>query len=93
MDIKEFCAQFATQKKPAIKCGNVYSEGAIAYSYGSHYPMAILRGNRAFINSTSYSMSTSRQVSRMRCALNSAGYTITERDTDAMRALVSAARP
>ena len=88
MNARELAAQFAKQSKPNGKAGNLYYAGAVCYSFGSHYPAAIIRGTRVFINSDSYSRSTSRQVSRLRAALSDAGYAITERDTEAMRALL-----
>lgn len=93
MNIKEFCQQFARQQKSTLKCGNVYSRGRVAYSYGEHYPMAIIRGSRAFINSDRYSLTTSHQCSYMRAALAAAGYELSPRNTDEMRCLARDSTP
>lgn len=87
MNAKELAAAFAAQQKASGKAGNLYFNGRVCYSYGPHYPAAIIHGNRAFVNSDSYSSSTSRQVSRLRSALDARGFVITPRDTEAMREL------
>lgn len=91
MNRQQLCEQFARQRKPEGKASNLYYRGRVAYSYGSHFPAAILQGTRAFVNSDSYSMSTSRHMSALRRALESEGFTLTPRTTDEMRQLARGA--
>lgn len=89
MNPKECAAEFARQRKPKGKASALYYVVPVAYSYGPHFPAAIIRGTRAFVNSDSYSSTTSRHMSTLRAALREAGFTLTPRDTDEMRALVA----
>ncbi len=84
MNRQQLAQQFARQEK---KTGNLFFEGQVCYSYGRHFPIAVLRGSHAFYNSDSYSPSTSRQQSAIRNALVSAGFTITPRDTAELQAM------
>lgn len=88
MDMKKLAAEFAAQNKPAGKAGNVYYKGAVIYSYGAHFPIAYIRGGRAFFNSDGYSRSTSRHKSTVRAALSA--YVISERTTAELRDLIRA---
>ena len=90
MNRKELAREFAAQNKAKGKASALYYVGRVCYSYGEHFPAAILRGTRAFVNSDTYSSTTSRHMSALRSALDSAGYTLTPRNTDEMRALVNA---
>jgi hypothetical protein len=89
MSRKDVAADFAAQKKAKGKASALYFEGPIAYSYGPHFPIAIIRGTRAFVNSDGYSPTTARHKSLIRCALDRAGYTLTERDTAQMKELAA----
>lgn len=79
------------------KASNLYYDGPVAYSYGAHFPLAVITtepgGPRtATVNVDKYSPSTSRHQSAMRHALREAGYAITEADTAALKALARKAR-
>lgn len=84
--MKELAAEFADQKKEKGRAGNVFYERGVIYSYGYHFPMAYIRGGRAFINSSRYSVSTSRQQSAVRAALGR--YEHTELNTAALVELI-----
>ena len=88
MNRRELCEVFANRSKPRGKASALYFDGPVIYSYGPHFPAAVIRGTRAFVNSDRYSPSTSRHMSAVRAALDRAGFTITERDTAAMKELV-----
>lgn len=87
MSMKKLAAEFATMKKEKGRAGNVFYEEGVIYSYGYHFPMAYIRGTRAFINSSRYSQSTSRQQSTVRAALRD--FEIKEMQTDALKALIA----
>lgn len=67
------CAHvFASQTQEYGRAGNMSFRGSIAFSYG-HYEIAQIvdtKKRRALIQSNTYSMSTSRHVSRVRSALS-----------------------
>ena len=60
--------RWANQTKPASKSGNVFYEGPILYSYGHHFPLAVLTGKGkpeiVLVNSRSYSMTTAKHRSQ-----------------------------
>lgn len=86
MNRKTLCTQFAEQKTTSGRASNLYYDGAVMYSYGAHFPVAVLdtKTKTAFVNSDNYSVSTSRQVGAARFALSSAGYTLVHYDTAEM---------
>lgn len=86
---EKLAQQYAAQQKPKGRAGNVYYVGRVFYSYGEHFPMAYVRGTRAFFNATKYSVSTSRQQSTVRSVLHRAGYSITECSTDELRDVIA----
>lgn len=92
MSMKKLAAEFAAKKKQSGRAGNVYYQNGVIYSYGQHFPMAYIRGSRAFINSSRYSQSTSRQQSTVRCALRESGYEIKMMPTDELKELISQER-
>ena len=93
MNRKEVTESFASQSKPRGKASNLYYDGKVAYSYGSHFPLAVITGEKKVtVNGDKYSSSTSRHQSQMRHALTQEGYVITEADTDTMKALAAKAR-
>ena len=62
--------RWAHQVKPQGKSGNVFYEGPILYSYGHHFPLAVLTGKTTsdgkevvLVNSRSYSMTTAKHKS------------------------------
>jgi hypothetical protein len=89
MSIKKLVAVFAEQQKPKGRAGNVYFDGRVLYSYGAHFPMAYIRGGRAFLNVQKYSVSTSRQQGYTHAALAHAGYEITQTDTAGIKAIIA----
>ena len=92
MNAKKLAAQFATQNTGKGKAGNVFVEGNVIYSYGYHFPIAIILNSatkRAAVNSDKYSVSTSRQCTIVRNALINAGYTLEDSDTFTMRRAIA----
>lgn len=90
MNVKEVCQLFANQSKPKVKASNLYFDGRVAYSYGAHFPLAVImhaKYKQAAINASKYSPSTSRHQSEMHAALQDAGYTLFEFDTVQMQTL------
>ena len=89
MNNKDIAKAYATRAKNSASGSNFYFEGAVLYSYGPHFPVAVIRGSRAFFNSDGYSPTTGRHKSLARSALQDAGFTITPRTTAEMREIVS----
>lgn len=82
---------FAAQSKPRARASALYFDGPVAYSYGEHFPLAVITGPKAAtVNVDKYSVTTGRHKSMIRFALTQAGYTLTEADTATMRAMVRA---
>jgi hypothetical protein len=52
------------------KCGNVFFERDTLYSYGYHFELAKLENGRLFINTRSYSSSTSKHQAYARQSIN-----------------------
>lgn len=91
MNRKQVCESFATQHPARAKASALYYDGPVAYSYGEHFPLAIITGpKQVTVNSDRYSATTSRHQSMMRAALR--GFEITEADTAALKALARKAR-
>lgn len=63
---------WANQSQDATRCANVFFEGRSIYSYGYHYELGRLveiNGQQvALINSTGYSVTTSKHISQARLA-------------------------
>lgn len=61
------------RERNPFKAGNVYAETKngvyVVYSYGEHFPLAVHRDDRWFVNHDRYSVSTSCQQSKtgVRC--------------------------
>ena len=89
MNRAQLVEQYAAQIKPQGKAGSVYYRGRVLFSYGEHFPMAYVRGTRAFFNCTKYSPSTSRQQSTARSVLERAGFVITETTTQELQRIIS----
>lgn len=93
MNRKELAITFASQDAPRGRASALYFEGRVAYSYGEHFPLAVITGEKKVtVNGDKYSSNTSRHQSQMRYALTQEGYVITEADTATVRALVAEAR-
>lgn len=62
---------WAHQTKKEWRKGNVFFDGKAIYSYGRHFPMAVLLpDNHVAINAITYSNSTSRHQSSMQSAVS-----------------------
>lgn len=66
---------WAQQTQDEARCGNVFFEGAVIYSYGRHYPLGLIEENKkgekcAIINAAGYSVTTSKQIGWARYAVN-----------------------
>ena len=93
MNRKEVCESFACQCQPRGRASSMHYEGPVAYSYGEHFPLAIITGpKQVTVNNDHYSATTSRHQSMMRAALREQGFTITEADTATMKALAAKVR-
>jgi hypothetical protein len=86
MSIKKLAAEYAAMSKEKGRAGNVFYENGVIYSYGYHFPIAYIRGTRAFINSDRYSVSTSRQQSAVQSALS--GFEFKHMNTADLKALI-----
>jgi len=58
-----------TQSQGRSHNGNVYFDGDVLYSYGSHFPLAIKYKGRVLLNGDSYSVTTSKHQGQARQAL------------------------
>ena len=85
MNLKQVCESFAAQNPARGRASSLYYDGPVAFSYGEHFPLAVITGPKAAtVNADKYSSTTSRHQSTMRHALTQAGYTLTDANTDAM---------
>lgn len=88
MNNRELCAAFANGATSG-KGSNMYIDGAVLYSYGRHWPLAIRRPDGAvFVNADRYSVTTSRHRTYAVAALLRAGLEIADRNAEEMRAAV-----
>ena len=79
---------FASQSKPRGRASALYFDGPVAFSYGEHFPLAVITGPKAAtVNSSKYSSTTSRHQGMIRRALAAEGFTITDADTATMKEL------
>jgi len=91
MNQKDFFSGYAKGTlKSNARLGNVYIDGAVIYSYGSHFPLATLErmARVAHVNKDKYSQSTSKQQGYLRNALTQAGYTLTYHDTNSLKGMI-----
>ena len=90
MNRKTVSQNFAAQYPLRGKASNLYYDGKVAYSYGSHFPIAVITGEKKVtVNGDKYSQSTSAHQSRLQFELTQAGYDITVADTDTLKALAA----
>ena len=92
MNRTQVAEAFATQAKPRGRASALYYDGRVAFSYGEHFPLAIITtkpgGPRtATVNTDKYSNTTARHKGMIRRALAAEGFTITDADTATMREL------
>ena len=93
MNRTQVAEAFASQSLPRGRASALYFDGPVAFSYGEHFPLAVITGPKAAtVNVDKYSVTTGRHKSMIRFALTQAGFTITEANTDAMRELRRHAR-
>lgn len=90
MDRKQLVSEFTEQKHERRRASALYFIGPVLYSYGPHFPLAYIRGGRAFFNTDKYSRTTSRHQSAARLALDRAGFSITYKTPDEMQELIRA---
>lgn len=91
MNRNEVCESFAAQCPARGKASSMYYDGNVAYSYGEHFPLAIItEPGKVTVNTDKYSSTTSRHQSMLRAALR--GYDITEADTATCKELVRKVR-
>jgi hypothetical protein len=65
------CAHaWAHQLSPAGHASNFYFEGPTIYSYGGHFPIATLDGDRVFFTTKGYSSSTAQHKAKVRSAVS-----------------------
>lgn len=61
MNRNEVCKQWATQAKPRGRASNVYYEGTVIFSYGSHFPLAgILADGMVLVQSRDWGTASTR---------------------------------
>ncbi len=60
-EIAQRFAKGATSGRTGNK--TIYIVGDVIYSYGPHWPIAVRKGNQAFINGDKYSVTTSKHTS------------------------------
>lgn len=58
------------QKSGRNSGGNFYFDNQTIYSYGSHFPIATIRGNDVFFTLRSYSNTTAKHIGRARGAIS-----------------------
>ena len=91
MNRTQVAEAYARQSKPRARASALYFDGPVAYSYGEHFPLAVITGPKAAtVNVDKYSVTTARHKGMIRRALAAEGYTLTEADTATMRAMVRA---
>lgn len=97
MNRKELAITFASQDAPRGRASALYFEGRVAYSYGEHFPLAVVTTQpggppTATVNTDAYSSTTGQHKGYIRRALIARGYTLTEADTTGIKALAAEAR-
>ena len=55
------------------KANNLFIERGVLYSYGYHFPIAVTKNGKTYVNGDRYSPSTARHQSYLRTALNRNG--------------------
>lgn len=86
MNRRQLANEFANQSNARGRASNLYYDGRVCYSYGSHFPIAIIVGNgHAMINKDSYSKSTSVHQNAVQLALSQNGYMLSKHSTDEMK--------
>ena len=97
MNRKEVAEGFAAQHPARGKPSSMYYDGKVAYSYGEHFPLAVITTkpgavNSATFNTDKYSATTSRHQSTLRAGLRERGYVITDGTTEELKELARKVR-
>ena len=88
MNRTALCNAFAAQHPARGRASALYFDGPVAFSYGEHFPLAVITGPKAAtVNVDKYSSTTSRHQGMIRRALAAEGFTITDADTATMKEL------
>lgn len=58
----ELTKAFNEQRQHFAKANSIYFEGNVLYSYGKHYPLAIIQDSYVLINDTGYSVTTGKHI-------------------------------
>lgn len=66
----EITKAFNEQRQHFAKANSIYFEGNILYSYGKHYPLAIIQDTYVLINDTGYSPTTGKHIRIAQSYLN-----------------------
>jgi hypothetical protein len=69
-DARDYIQTLSEFKGSNIFSMKHYNGTYAVYSYGSHFPMFVFKGNKWYENSDKYSMSTSKQQNQCRPDLN-----------------------
>ena len=89
MNRRQLAASFADQSTPRGRASTLYFDGPVCYSYGEHYPLAVIFPNKsAMMNDDDYSKSTAVHYGSVYAALVQAGYTVSHGSTGEMKAAV-----
>jgi hypothetical protein len=76
---KELFNAFLQGKRKA-KCGNVFIEDGVLYSYGQHYILAKRKNGGIWVNDERYSQSTSCQRAKLIGVLIANNYKLSSKD-------------
>jgi len=68
--ISDVIELWVNQSQSEAKAGNVFFEKNIIYSYGNHYPIAVIYKDIVLINNKSYSVTTQKHKNWVKWALN-----------------------
>lgn len=87
MNAIELVSAFANQTAADGRASGLHFVGRVAYSYGEHFPLAVIDHDRkvALINTDKYSRTTSKHQSLIHSALQRAGYETTGATTMKMQ--------
>jgi hypothetical protein len=93
MNRKQVAEGFAAQSPARGKASSMHYDGPVVYSYGEHFPLAVITApGKVTVNTDKYSSTTSRHQSTVRAALVERSYDITEASTEAMKELARKVR-
>jgi hypothetical protein len=76
MSNKNIAKLWMNQTKPFAKGSNFFFEGTKIYSYGYHFLIAEIVGDKVIFNTEKYSQSTSKHQSIVKMAISGSGLTL-----------------